>query len=110
MKKINKIVCVACAFVLMISLAACGKKNIVGKWSCKQNDAVTVYEFNEDGTGNMDLGEGIVIPINYSLDNDKLKISYTYLGTDNNIEYNVLIEKKTLTLNNASSNLTLEKQ
>lgn len=110
MRKINKIACLACAFILMMSLAACGKKTIVGKWSYQQNDATTTYEFNEDGTGSMDLGEGVVMPINYTYDGDKLKITYTVLEKENSIEYNVLLENKTLTLNNSSSIITLQKQ
>lgn len=110
MRKISKIIPIICASVMIISLAACGQKSINGKWSCQQNGATTTYEFNQDGTGSMDLGEGIVLPINYSVDDNKLKISYTFLGTENTIEYNVVIDRKTLTLNNSSSNLTLERQ
>lgn len=110
MRKISKIIPMACIFAAALFLAACGQKSITGKWSCQQNGATTTYEFKEDGTGSMDLGEGIVLPINYSIEGDKLKISYTFLGTENTVEYNVVIDRKTLTLNNSSSNLTLQKQ
>lgn len=110
MRRINKIIPIICASVMVMSLAACGQQSINGKWSCQQNGAATTYEFNADGTGSMDLGEGIVLPINYSYEDNKLKISYTFLGMESTVEYNVVIDKKTLTLNNSSSNITLEKQ
>lgn len=107
---LKKTACAVCMAAMVLSLAACGSKSVEGKWSCQQNGAVTTYEFNADGTGSMDIGEGIVMPITYSVDKDKLKISYTTLGTQNEIEYNVVIDKKTLTLTNDTSSLTFDKQ
>ena len=107
---LKKTACAVCMAAMVLSLAACGKKSVEGKWSCQQNGAETTYEFNADGTGSMDIGEGIVMPITYSFDNGRLKISYTTLGTQNDIEYNAVIDKNTLTLTNDTASLTLDKQ
>lgn len=110
MRKILRYVSAACIVSAMLVMTACGSKSVVGRWSGSQNDAVITYEFNEDGTGSMDIGEGIVLPINYTYEDGKLNITYEYLGTNNSTEYSVVIDKKTLTLNSQSSNVTLEKQ
>lgn len=109
---LKKTACAVCMAAMVLSLAACGKKSVEGKWSCQQNEAETTYEFNADGTGSIDYGNGIVMPITYSFDNDKLKISFVYttIKTQDDIEYNVVIDKKTLTLTNDTASLTLDKQ
>jgi len=109
-RKLKKIISIVCAACMACALAACGKESIEGTWSRKQNDAVTTYVFNADNTGSMDVGQGIVLPITYSLEGNTLKLSYTFLGTQTEEQYDIVIEKKTITLSNASSSITLEKQ
>lgn len=110
MKKFIKMLVVMSAAVMMLSMAACGKKSVIGTWSCTENNVTTTYVFNEDGTGTMDIGSGIVLNIQYKTDKDKLTVEYSMLGKQNSIEYTYLIEKNALTLSDSSASITLTKQ
>ena len=38
---LKKTACAVCMAAMVLSLAACGKKSVEGKWSCQQNGAET---------------------------------------------------------------------
>lgn len=99
----KKIVCLSLVLLLVLSMAACGqseKNPILGAWEMQTQvqilgvlqdtpqgqtiDAVTRFEFNEDGTGKwltiVDQQYAQFVPdadvsFNYTLDGDKLVLS-----------------------------------
>lgn len=96
------------AFVLVVGVfAGCGKKeSVVGTW---EGDDYT-YTFNADGTGTQQIG-GINIDISsYEAKDGKLKITVTYLKTDETTEYEYSLKKGVLTLTKGEDTITLNKK
>jgi hypothetical protein len=94
----------------LMGLVACGIKSVVGTWSAQQGETTITYVFNEDGSGSMDIGSGITLPITYETDKDTLTLKYSMLGSEVSMEYGYVLSKKTLTLTDGDSSVTLEQQ
>ena len=79
MNKVIKVFAIVMLFcVALCALVACGEKevnSIVGFWKNDEAGYDFVYTFNEDGTGSYDSA-GTVMPFKYTMDGEKLSITY----------------------------------
>ncbi len=110
MRRFKRLTVALCVSVLVLALAACGSKKITGTWSAEEDGVTVTYTFNDDGTGSMDIGSGIVLPLTYTTTDDKLKLTYSFLGSETSDEYTYSVKKKQLTLSDGSSSVTLDKR
>lgn len=106
----KKSVSTAIISAMLLGLVACGSKSVTGTWSAEQDGTKVTYVFNDDKTGSMDIGGGIILPITYEVDKDKLIVKYSMLGQEQNTEYQYTISKKKLTLTNGNASITLNQQ
>lgn len=109
MKQLKKVTVLLLITVMISALAGCGKKNnITGSWT-GQTDSIQSLQLNADGSGVMDLGDGITVNISYQTSDDKLTIVATYLGTTETTEYTYSLKKNTLTLTSDQETIELKK-
>ncbi len=111
MKKIISII-LSAALVLLLSSCSAQKK-LIGTWSADGEvlgiSTKTEYIFREDGTGNFSGKLGIGVAFDYTVEDDKLTITYNSVLTKTTV-YSFKVEKDVLTLISDSETLTLTKQ
>ena len=95
-------------FIVMIAacmIAGCGEKaTLTGKWSSVDGGS-TIYEFNEDGTGNE-----ISMNITYTTNGNTITITKELLGQKQSEDYIYELELKKLKLTKNSNTIEFDKQ
>lgn len=110
MKHLRKVTVALAVLTMAFALLACGKKDsIVGSWKISQDGTEVTYEFKDDGTGSLKLGD-ISVNTEYQTEGDKLKLKATLLGETDETEYTYSVKDGKLTLTQDGESLTLTKQ
>ena len=104
----KKFLAVALALIMTLSLCACGKNSIIGKWSFGGN----TYEFKEDNSVSISLNGTLNFDGTYELDGDKITVEVSGMLGEKTEELTYSLKKDTLTLEGdvtlTGSNVSLE--
>lgn len=102
------------ALMLLCLLTSCGSKSINGTWTRQYTVLGVVNEekfvFNGDGTGSITAALGIDVDMTYTVDGDKLAVTFKVLGIETTTEYVYEIKGEQLLLTADGETLTFEKQ
>ena len=102
-----------CVLMTALCFAACGKGGsdagetkspLVGTWSANEAEGAA-YVFNEDGTGQWDLGEGSGMNFTYADKGATVEITYEGSSTAQSWEYT--IDGSTLTMKDVDTGTVL---
>lgn len=75
MKSFKRVLLTLVLAITVVSMAGCGKKGLVGKWSLDYAGSTYTYTFNDDGTGTYDAA-GTLMKFKYTTNGNKISITY----------------------------------
>ena len=84
------------AVIVISMLVSCGGNSIVGKWQAEIEGETAAYEFKSDGTLEMS-GSGLTFSGTYSVKDDQLTITISFMGMENTDTNKFKIDGDTLT-------------
>lgn len=112
-KALTVIALALCALLTVLCFAACGSKTdapaetkaaLAGTWNANEAEGCA-YTFNEDGTGQWDAGEGMIM--NFSYVDNGTSVEITYEGSATAQTWNYVIEGSTLTMTDTDTGTVL---
>ncbi len=112
-KTIRTLIALLAVAAVVLSFAACGSKTdapaetkaaLAGTWNANEAEGCA-YTFNEDGTGQWDAGEGMIM--NFSYVDNGTSVEITYEGSATSQTWNYVIEGSTLTMTDTDTGTVL---
>lgn len=94
MKAAKRVVSLAAALILVMSMVACGSKGLEGKWVDSSTGVDNIFEFKSDGTGSMSVEGFLSMDFTYTSTDDKITV--TIMGES--VEYGYRLDGDTLVM------------